>query len=54
MIDKKALGNGTRLYIKTDDGDLLFDKNYNIRWSKRPEKVLKWFQGGVMVRIMAG
>ena len=43
-----------RMYIKTKDGDFFFDEDYNMRWSKRPDVVLKWFKGGAIVQLSKG
>ena len=54
LIDNQIKDGQRRMYIKTRDGDLFFDENYNIRWSKKPETVLKWFQGGVIAQLREG
>lgn len=54
IVGRKQFSDGTRMYIKTRDGDLLFDEDYNVRWSKRPSVVLKWFKGGAIMQIKKG
>ena len=54
MIDKGIRDGKRRLYIKTRDGDLFFDANYNVRWSKKPDVIMKRFQGGAMVKSAEG
>ena len=54
VIDKGVRDGKRRLYIKTHDGDLFFDSDYNIRWNKKPQVILKRFQGGAMVRLSEG
>ncbi|WP_432633280.1 hypothetical protein [Brachyspira sp.] len=54
MIDRRQRDGKRRMYIKTRDGDFFFDANYNIRWSKKPDTVLKWFQGGAIVLLKQG
>lgn len=54
MIDRKGLKDGSRYYIQTTEGELYFDKDYNIRWSKKPNVILKKFQGGVIVQYKVG
>ena len=54
MIDRGIRDGKRRMYIKSDDGDFFFDENYNIRWSKKPDTVLKWFQGGVIAQLRQG
>ena len=54
MIDRKGVGDGNRYYIQTTEGELYFDKDYNIRWSKKPNIVLKNFKGGVIVQYKNG
>ena len=54
MIDRRQRDGKRRMYIKSSDGDFFFDENYNIRWSKRPDVVLKWFQGGAIVLLKQG
>ena len=54
MIDKGIRDGKRRLYIKTGDGDLFFDANYNVRWSKKPDVIMKRFQGGAMVQLREG
>ena len=53
-IDGGIKDGQRRKYIKSRDGDFFFDENYNIRWSKKPETVLKWFQGGAITRLREG
>ena len=54
MIDRKGVVDGSRYYIQTTEGELYFDKDYNIRWSKKPNVVLKNFKGGVIVQYKTG
>ena len=54
MIDRKGLKDGSRYYIQTTEGELYFDKDYNIRWSKKPNVILKKFKGGVIVQYKVG
>lgn len=54
IVGRKQFSDGTRMYIKTREADLLFDADYNIRWSKRPSVVLKWFKGGAIMQIKKG
>ena len=54
MIDRGVKDGNRRLYIKTRDGDLFFDANYNVRWSKKPDVIMKRFQGGAMVQLREG
>ena len=54
MIDGGIRDGQRRKYIKTQDGDFFFDKDYNIRWSKQPDVVMKWFQGGVIANLREG
>ncbi len=53
-IDGGIKDGKRRKYIKSRDGDFFFDANYNIRWSKKPDTVLKWFQGGVIAQLREG
>ena len=54
VIDKGVRDGKRRMYIKTRDGDLFFDKDYNVRWSKKPGTVLKWFKGGAIAQLRDG
>ena len=54
VIDRGVKDGQRRMYIKTHDGDLFFDENYNIRWSKQPSVILKRFQGGVIAQLKEG
>ena len=53
-IDGGIKDGKRRKYIKSRDGDFFFDANYNIRWSKKPDTVLKWFQGGAITTLREG
>lgn len=53
-IDGGIRDGKRRKYIKSQDGDFFFDENYNIRWSKQPDVVMKWFQGGAIVQLSEG
>ena len=44
-----------RLFIHTtSSGDLYFDQDYNIRWTKQRDKVLKKFRGGAISQLKEG
>ena len=54
MIDRGIRDGKRRMYIKTHDGNFFFDANYNIRWSKKPDVIMKRFQGGAIVKLWEG
>ena len=55
MIDGKKRDERRRLFIHTtSSGDLYFDQDYNIRWTKQRDKVLKIFHGGAITQLKPG
>ena len=55
MIDNQQKNGRRRMFIHTtSSGDLYFDQDYNIRWTKRKNVVLKKFHGGVITKLRVG
>ena len=54
MIDRGRRDGQRRMYIKFNDGEIFFDEDYNMRWSKQPDVVLYYFYGGVIAQYKAG
>ena len=59
--DKFPRDGNRRLYIKTANtwdgekgGNFYFDNDYNIRWDKKPEWIMKIFRGGAIIKYLAG
>lgn len=59
--DKFPRDGNRRLYIKTANtwdgdkgGNFYFDNDYNIRWDKKPEWIMKIFRGGAIIKYLPG
>ena len=59
--DKFPRDGNRRLYIKTANtwdgekgGNFYFDNDYNIRWDKKPEWIMKIFRGGAIIEYLPG
>ena len=44
----------TRDWVGKKGGNFYFDDNYNIRWEKKSEWVMKIFRGGAIIKYLAG
>lgn len=55
MIGMEKRTGRRQLFIHTTStGDLYFDQDYNIRWTKQRDKVLKIFHGGAITLLKEG